>query len=136
MNVMIGQCLEFNQCAPWWTLDLKPPLSQPQPWAHDQGKGLQGCGLKERPGSHITCSRECQRMWGHEPSHSQVNSHVGNWSPKWTLKFSECNYMGQNPSIQRFIYIIGKLLTFKCLKWARITHLNIWNTSYCQMKDQ
>ncbi len=18
MNVMIGQCLEFNQCAPWW----------------------------------------------------------------------------------------------------------------------
>jgi hypothetical protein len=27
--------------------------------------------------SHIPCSRECKRVWGNEPSHSQVNSHFG-----------------------------------------------------------
>jgi hypothetical protein len=32
------------------------------------------------------------------------------------------------------IYIIEKLLERKCLKWALITHLNIWNTSYGQKK--
>ncbi len=31
-------------------------------------------------------------------------------------------------------YIIGKLLKPKCLKWARIVCLNIWNTSYGQKK--
>jgi len=35
---------------------------------------------KTGPGSHITCSRKCKRVWGNEPSHSQVNSHFGNWS--------------------------------------------------------
>jgi hypothetical protein len=32
------------------------------------------------------------------------------------------------------LYIIGKLLKRKCLKWARIAHLDIWNTSYGQKK--
>jgi hypothetical protein len=30
-----------------------------------------------------------QRVWGNEPSHSQVNSHVGSWSPKRTFKSSK-----------------------------------------------
>jgi len=34
------------------------------------------------------------------------------------------------------IYIIGKLLKCICLKWACITHLDIWNTSYGQKKGQ
>jgi hypothetical protein len=33
-------------------------------------------------------------------------------------------------------YIIGKLLELTCLKWARITHLDIWNTSYDQKKGR
>jgi len=32
------------------------------------------------------------------------------------------------------IYIIEKLLKLRCLKWAYITHLDIWNTSYGQKK--
>jgi len=32
------------------------------------------------------------------------------------------------------LYIIGKLLELKYLKWARISHLNIWNTSYGQKR--
>jgi hypothetical protein len=32
------------------------------------------------------------------------------------------------------IYITGKLLKLIWLKWARMTHLDIWNTSYGQKK--
>jgi len=31
-------------------------------------------------------------------------------------------------------YIIGNLLECRCLKWARMTNLDIWNTSYGQKK--
>jgi hypothetical protein len=34
------------------------------------------------------------------------------------------------------LYIIGKLLELRCLKWARITHLDIYNTSYGQKKSR
>ncbi len=66
-----------------------------------------------------------QRVWGNEPSHSQVNSHVGSWIRKWTPKYSERDFRGQNPSSQRVIYIIENLLKCRCLKWARIAHLDI-----------
>jgi hypothetical protein len=41
-----------------------------------------------------------------------------------------------NPMAWKVLYIIGKLLKHKCLKWARITHLDIWNTSYGQKKGR
>jgi hypothetical protein len=66
-----------------------------------------------------------QRVRGNEPSHSQVNSHCGSWSPKWIPESSEHDCKSQNPSIWRIIYIIGKLLKSKCLKWACMTHLDI-----------
>jgi hypothetical protein len=34
------------------------------------------------------------------------------------------------------LYIIGMLLEFRCLKWARVAHLDIWNTSYGQKKGR
>jgi hypothetical protein len=34
------------------------------------------------------------------------------------------------------LYINGKLLKRRCLKWARLAHLDIWNTSYDQKKDR
>jgi hypothetical protein len=77
-----------------------------------------------------------QRVWGNEPSHSRVNSHVGNWSPKWILKPSKRDCRGQNPSPRGVLYIIGKLLKRKCLKWAHIADLDIWNTSYGQKKGR
>jgi hypothetical protein len=76
------------------------------------------------------------KMWGNEPSHSQVNSHVGSWSPKWIPESSKRNGRGQNSLPWRVIYIIEKILKCKCLKWACIVHLNIWNTSYGQKKGQ
>jgi len=33
-------------------------------------------------------------------------------------------------------YIIGKILECKCLKWACMTHLDIWNISYDQKKSR
>jgi hypothetical protein len=77
-----------------------------------------------------------QRVWGNEPSHSQVNSHVGSWTPEWTPEFSERDCRGQNSSPQMVIYIIEKLLKFRCLKWARIAHLDIWNICYGQKKGR
>jgi hypothetical protein len=34
------------------------------------------------------------------------------------------------------LYIIEKLLERRCLKWACIAHLDIWNTSYGQKKGR
>jgi hypothetical protein len=77
-----------------------------------------------------------QRVWGNQPSHSQVNSHGGSWSPKWTPKTSESDFRGQNPMACDIFYIIGKFLELICLKWIRIAHLDISNTSYGQKKGR
>jgi hypothetical protein len=36
----------------------------------------------------------------------------------------------------KVFYINGRILECKYLNWARIAHLNIWNTSYGQKKGQ
>jgi hypothetical protein len=46
----------------------------------------------------------------------------------------ESNCKGHNPLDWGFPHIIGKILEFRCLKWARMTHMDIWNTSYAQKK--
>ncbi len=95
-----------------------------------QGVGRWRAKKKTRESHHMLPG--VQRVWRHEPSHSQVNSHVGSWSPERTPKSSERNCNGQNSSPQGNLYIIRKLLKRRCLKWARIAHLNICNTSYGQ----
>jgi len=87
---------------------------------------------KRKPGSHITYYRECRKVWGSEPSHSKGNSHFGRSSPE----ILENDFRGQNSTACDFFYIIEKLLEGRCLKWARITHLDIWNTSYGQKKGR
>jgi hypothetical protein len=52
----------------------------------------------------------------------------------WTTECSESDCKNQNPMDWGFPYTIGKLLKHRCLKWARMTHLDIWNTSYGQKK--
>jgi hypothetical protein len=36
----------------------------------------------------------------------------------------------------KVFYIIGNLLKPRCLKWAHMTHLDIWNTNYGQKKGR
>jgi hypothetical protein len=38
---------------------------------------LQRWGPRVRPKNHISCSWEFRKMWGNEPTHSQVDSHFG-----------------------------------------------------------
>jgi hypothetical protein len=52
----------------------------------------------------------------------------------WTLECLESDFKGQNPMAWKVLYTIGKLLKLRCLKWVRITHLDIENTSYGQKK--
>jgi hypothetical protein len=77
-------------------------------------------------------AKECEGM----------NLHTPKWTPcwelesQWTPKSLERNCKGQNPLAWRIIYIIGNLLKRRCLKWACIAHLDIWNTSYDQKKGR
>jgi hypothetical protein len=52
----------------------------------------------------------------------------------WAPECSESDRKSQKSMNWRVFNIIGKLLKCRCLKWARMTHLNIWNTSYGQKK--
>jgi len=44
---------------------------------------------------------------------------------RWTFECSKSDCKGQNPMIQRIIHIIGNVLKRRCLKWARMSHLDI-----------
>jgi hypothetical protein len=55
---------------------------------------------------------------------------------QWTLESSEGDCRGQNSMAWGIAYIVENLLEFRCLKWAHITHLDIWKTSYGQKKSR
>jgi hypothetical protein len=55
---------------------------------------------------------------------------------QWIPESSEGDFRGQNPLVWITFFIIRKLLKLTCLKWARMTHLDIWNTNYGQKKGQ
>jgi len=55
---------------------------------------------------------------------------------RWTFETSKSDCSNQNPMACGVLYIIGKLLELRCLKWARIAHLDIWNISYGQKKGR
>jgi len=55
---------------------------------------------------------------------------------RWTPKTSESDYRSQSSMSCAILYIIVKLLERRCLKWARIAHLDIWNVSYGQKKGR
>ncbi len=59
---------------------------------------------------------------------------VGELKSRWIPNFLGSNCRGENPLDWKKIYIIGKLLKHRCLNWARMIHLDIWNISYGQKK--
>jgi hypothetical protein len=124
MNFHVYSFEFWNQIVTTLTLGSRP-----------RQRGLQGCGPREA-GSHITYSRECKKVWGSEPSHSQMNSHVGSWSLERTPESSERNCRGQNSLPWRVLYIIGKILKSRCPKWPRMSHLDVCSPSYEQKKGR
>jgi len=102
-----------------------------------QGKCIVRVRAKRIPGSHITYSRECKKVWGSVRDWTiTLPRQLPLWEmeSRWTSETSESNYRGQTSMSCDVLYIIGKLLKRRCLKWARIAHLDIWNTSYGQKK--
>ncbi len=57
------------------------------------------------------------------------------WS-QWTPGSSEGDCRGQNPLDWKVLHDTRNLLKLRCLKWARMTRLDIWNTSYGQRKGR
>jgi len=86
-----------------------------------KAKGLQGCGPRESPG-----------VTSHAP---KVTPNLGDGVPVDSRIFRE-RFRGQNSMSCGVFYIIEKLLERRCLKWALIAHLDIWNTSYGQKKGR
>ncbi len=95
---------------------------------------MERCGLKVQHKSHIYTPR-MQKVWRNELT-----------PPKWTptlgvgvpteFQCLENDFRGWNALDWTLSYTIGKLLKCKCLKWACMTHLNIYNTSYGQKKGR
>jgi hypothetical protein len=73
------------------------------------------------------------RMWesGREWT-STLLSELPLWEleSQLTSEFSKSNCRSQNQLDWNIVYIIRKLLERRCLKWARMTHLDTQNTSY------
>ncbi len=53
-----------------------------------------------------------------------------------TPENSEPKFKGQISSHSSVFYVIGKVLKCKCPKWPRMSHLNIFSTSYGQKKGR
>jgi len=52
-------------------------------------QGLTRVRAKSKVRSHISCSQECKKLWGNEPSHSQASSYFGSWSPNRFSNFQK-----------------------------------------------
>jgi hypothetical protein len=79
-------------------------------------------GIKPIIMSHISCFWECRKVreWNHT-----FPSELSFWELeyRWTPKFLESNFNGQNSLDWKIPYNLGKLLRCTCLKWACMTHL-------------
>jgi hypothetical protein len=74
-------------------------------------------------------------LWGkcEVVTHTPEN---GTWESFGTPKNSERDCRGQNTSHRDVLYTVGKVLKCKCLKWPRMSHLDICSTSYSWKKGR
>jgi hypothetical protein len=61
---------------------------------------------------------------------------MGTWESFETPESSEFDCKGQNTSHWGILYIIGNLWKCRCRKWACLSHLDIYSTSYGQKKGR
>jgi len=61
---------------------------------------------------------------------------MGTWESSKTPKTLEFNCKGQNTSHWGVPYIIEKLSKFRCRKWVRMGHLDIFSTHYGKKKGR
>jgi hypothetical protein len=96
---------------------------------------MQGRMPRGKPETHISCSQECGRVceWTLTLPSEFPFWELESW---WSPESSKSDCRSQNPSDWKVPYIIRKILECKCLKWACMTHLDIWNTSYGPTKSR
>jgi hypothetical protein len=58
------------------------------------------------------------------------------WKSSRTSKNSELDCKGQNTSPWGVLYTVEKVLKCRCPKWPRMSHLDIYNTSYGRKKGR
>jgi hypothetical protein len=61
---------------------------------------------------------------------------MGTWESSGTFKTLELDFRGQNTSSWGVLHTIGKLSKCRCRKWPRISHLDIFSTSYAKKKGR
>jgi hypothetical protein len=61
---------------------------------------------------------------------------MGTWESAGTLETLKFDCKGQNTSHWGVLYIIEKISKRRCSKWACMSHLDIYNTSYDKKKGQ
>jgi hypothetical protein len=66
-----------------------------------------------------------ETVWGWN-SHSRN----GDLGVLWDSQNSELDYMGKNTLLWSFLHKIGNLPKCRCQKWPRMSHLDIYSTSY------
>ncbi len=108
-------------------------MSQPWPWARDQGKGFQRCG--PRVSSWVTF-----HALGSVGEREGMNPHIPKWVPTLGIRVPNDSRIfrgwmqGQNSLDWKVLYIIENILEHKCLKWACMTHLGPSNINYGKKK--
>jgi len=118
---------QVSPCCPW--------CCNPSFGLATKAKGLQGCRPRGSPGvtSHAPGSvGKCEGVNPHTPKATPT---LGDGVPVDSQNFRE-GFEGSKFNGCGIFSIIGKLFKLKCLKWACIAHLDIWNTSYGQKKGQ
>jgi hypothetical protein len=98
-------------------------------------RGLQGCGPRGSPGITSRTPGSVRKCEGVNP-HTPKATPTWEMESRWTPETSKSDCKGQTSMYCGVLYIIGKLLKRRCLKWARIAHSDIWNTSYGQKKGR
>jgi hypothetical protein len=100
-----------------------------------KAKGLQGCGPTESSGVTSHTHGSVEKCEGVNPHTPKATFTLGDGPPVDSRNFRE-RFQGSNSMACGVLYIIGKLLELRCLKWAHIAHLDIKNTSYGQKKGR
>jgi len=89
-----------------------------------QDKGIARVRAKRKPKSHITYSRECEKVL-ESVREWTLTLPLWEMESQWISKTSESHCRGQTSMDWGVLYIIRNLLKQRCLKWARIAHLDI-----------
>jgi hypothetical protein len=72
---------------PWCPMARNMVCRNPSFRLATKARGLQCHGPRRVTRESLHMLPGVQGVWGHEPSHSQGNSHVGSWSPKGLPNF-------------------------------------------------